>query len=55
MSARIIVTLILEYAGSDSAEYDSAMTAAGDLVRDVADEVAAGYEAVRVVDVQVTG
>jgi hypothetical protein len=55
VSARIIVTLTLAYDGSDTAEYDGAMTQAHDLVQDVGDELEGEYEAVRVVDVQVSG
>jgi hypothetical protein len=55
MSARIIVTLIMEYAGNDTAEYDAAMRVAGEVVAAVGEEVADDFETVRVVDVQVSG
>lgn len=55
MSARIVVTLILEYTGNDNAEYDEAMAFAQAQVADVGDEVADTYETARVVDVQVSG
>jgi hypothetical protein len=55
VSAAIIVTLILKYDGSDTAEYDDAMEAAQMSVRFAGDGLAADYEAIRVVDVQVTG
>jgi hypothetical protein len=55
MTARIVVTLVMEYAGNDTAEYDEAMAFAQAQVADVGEEVADIYEAVRVVDVQVSG
>jgi hypothetical protein len=55
MSARIVVTLILEYDGSDTDVYDQAMEYAKVLVGDVGDDVAEIYETVRPVEVTVTG
>jgi hypothetical protein len=55
MSARIVVTLILEYDGSDTDVYDAAMKAATEYVSTAGDDTAGDFEAVRVVDVQVSG
>jgi hypothetical protein len=55
VSARIIVTLTLEYGGSDTAEYDAAMEAATEYVATAGDDTAGDFETVRVVDVQVSG
>jgi hypothetical protein len=55
VSARIVVTLILEYAGEDTAEYDRAMEVGRVYVQDAGNDVAMECETVRVVDVQVSG
>jgi hypothetical protein len=55
MSARIVVTLNLEYTGEDTAEYGAAMEMAREVVTDAGDIAAEQSEAVRVVDVQVSG
>jgi hypothetical protein len=55
MSARIIVTLILEYGGNDTAEYDAAMEIARELVSDDGEEIVGRCTDLRVVEVQVSG
>jgi hypothetical protein len=55
MSARIVVTLILEYDGSDTDVYDAAMGLASDEVIVAGDNVADEYKSVRVVEVQASG
>jgi hypothetical protein len=55
MSARIIVTLVMEYAGNDVDEYVRAQDDAQECVSFAGEEMAARYEPVRVVDVQVSG